>query len=1361
MTSKLIKRASAEWRSALIDVGGRNPLLYFRPVKNTLNVDDSPKSAFDKLLSGEQIALKELFPERKEFENASKSCAVLAARQRLANEEFGVPIAFLAFGMATWDPDSTASLSETPSLGGENRDADVSAPSTGRQALTQRPNAPVLLRPIQIERKRGAQDSWQLQLIDDALVNGVLVHVMNRDRIRIDEGRILEIDDGEAQSLVAMVRAVEASCADIEGFQIDPTALIGLFSYQNQAMVADIDNLEALESSELIAALAGDAQAVEMVRAMPGEISDTLPDYTPVSSEYLILDADSSQAFVVNAACAGRNLVVEGPPGTGKSQTIANLIAALIAEDKRVLFVAQKKAAITAVVDRLGNAGLGHVVMDAFSTANSRRHAAVELRVAIEGHRAAGQPQVATLERTLQKARDVLVAHKDAVLEKSYGWGVTVFDIQSRLLATNESNRSDLRISTKDLVTWDEFTLDDLGEKFDELWSMGALESSWQSSSYWNSEKIRNQDQLRVIGEALLKLESVLIPDCLQSVRDVVNETRVAPPKTCEEIEDLLTRLEEAGHVASRFPLVQTNCRTHAELIALLAATDRRFRKANSIDLRWSDRRRLKKEAARLVPEVSGSERIALLHKVLHLWNLAGDSATPFATETFPAADMAWKELFAHLDHLQLFTQGRDLKADVPLDQLSSEIRVLRNDPSRFAMPRAFELKRALIKAGLKSVLEEVAGACEGDVSEEFLPSEMLKWIVLSSLFDQALIDSPSLGQPVSEVLNDAVSTFQVSDQAHLEANAARVKRQVAAKLTHSLNDHPDQYAVLKKELSRKRNYKTIRALMDEAPDVMLSAKPVWSMSPLAVSRLLPSKKLFDVVVFDEASQIRPADAIPALMRAERVVVAGDSRQLPPTSFFSKVLEDSGDAVEEDLEIGVDGDELKSSRIHAPKESYTRDTESILAAFDLVLAGQSRRLLWHYRSHDERLIAVSNEHVYSNSLTTFPSADTPDAIRHVVVPYSKGISGKSNSPEAEVTRVVDLVREHLQSRSDESLGVITFGIKHKNRIDTALRAAAQSDQLLSAALEQSGHEPFFVKNIETVQGDERDAIILTAGYGKEPDGKLRLFWGPLLQEGGERRLNVAISRSKRRMTLVTSFDANEVSDDGHASEGFKLMYRFIRFMASGGEELTGGPDRNVELNPFEIDVRDRLEAHGLKLDPQYGVGRYRIDFAVRHPAKPGKHILAIEADGASYHSGHTARERDRLRQTLLEARGWKFARIWSTDWFRNPGAEIEKVLRAFEDAVQQAPNRPFAEEAKVASWTVPDSKRKFAIEPFPKGLPITEYSEQFLRSLLKVIRSDDVLRSHDDEFEILFNELGYQRRGPKIVKVLGRIIRSG
>jgi very-short-patch-repair endonuclease len=377
-----------------------------------------------------------------------------------------------------------------------------------------------------------------------------------------------------------------------------------------------------------------------------------------------------------------------------------------------------------------------------------------------------------------------------------------------------------------------------------------------------------------------------------------------------------------------------------------------------------------------------------------------------------------------------------------------------------------------------------------------------------------------------------------------------------------------------------------------------------------------------------------------------------------------------------------------------------------------------------------------------------------------VVGPSQGIKGGTNSPEGEVARVVELVLEHARARPGETLGVITFGIPHTRRIETALAAAFAAEPELGAVLGRDRREPFFVKNIERVQGDERDAIILSVGYGTSADGRLKLFWGPLLQPGGERRLNVAISRARVRMTLVTSFAADDMREDGHDSAGYRLMYRFLRFAATG--ELSGGAKASIALNPFELDVRDRLTAIGMDLVPQLGVGSYRLDFAVRHPDHPGRYLLAIEADGANYHSGHIARERDRLRQRLLEGRGWVFHRIWSTDWFSDCESAIAATWSAYQEALAADARglEPAVADAGSAptssppAWHMAEAQRTISRPLIVPGLAIDKHDHEDLVQLVRHLRSDGVLRTREEEFTLLMRELGYSKRGSRIVTAL-------
>jgi very-short-patch-repair endonuclease len=480
---------------------------------------------------------------------------------------------------------------------------------------------------------------------------------------------------------------------------------------------------------------------------------------------------------------------------------------------------------------------------------------------------------------------------------------------------------------------------------------------------------------------------------------------------------------------------------------------------------------------------------------------------------------------------------------------------------------------------------------------------------------------------------------------------------------------------------------------------VLFALKPCWAMSPLMVSQVLPLARLFDLVIFDEASQVVPADAIGSMIRAHQVVVAGDDRQLPPTSFFHQI--DPGDPDDDDPDEGL--------------VSMRAGFESVLDALRPLLL--TCPLTWHYRSRDERLVAFSNDRIYGGALTTFPGVARDDVLRHVVV----GQDGAGDTVAAEVAEVVRLVLEHARTRPAESLGVIALGVKHAERVDTALRAAlaaaaaappvppppagssgtaavaaaaAARDAArdLEAFFAEDLPEPFFVKNLERVQGDERDAIIISVGYGKHPDGRMRYQWGPLLRDGGERRLNVAATRARRRLTVVSSFSSHDVDPSRLTAPGARMLAEYLEYARAGGVPVAsvpvpsasyagadGQPDGDGaggDSGAFHADVAARLAALGITVVPQYGVGGYRVDFAAAHPDDPARMILAIEADGAGYRDSGSVRDRDRLRKEHLERLGWHVHRLWSTAWFTDPGGEMAKLRAAFDTAVRASPPAP-------------------------------------------------------------------------------------
>jgi len=462
-----------------------------------------------------------------------------------------------------------------------------------------------------------------------------------------------------------------------------------------------------------------------------------------------------------------------------------------------------------------------------------------------------------------------------------------------------------------------------------------------------------------------------------------------------------------------------------------------------------------------------------------------------------------------------------------------------------------------------------------------------------------------------------------------------------------------DEIGILKREINKQRRIMPVRKLFREIPNLLLTLKPCLMMSPLSVSLFLEADTyLFDTVIFDEASQVCTENAIGAIFRGKQVIIAGDSKQLPPTNFFTASTSD----------VEYDDDEIDDSNAY----------ESILDEAALL---PERTLLWHYRSRHEHLIAFSNAKIYRSSLITFPSnidKSTDNGVEYIFVKEGFYDRGGKRGNVIEAKRVAELVFEHFRKHPNRSLGVIAFGEVQQQAIDTEIRSMRMRNQQYELFFKEETNEPFFIKNLENVQGDERDTIIFSIGYAKDAAGVFHMNFGPLSKSGGERRLNVAITRAKFNVKLVGSIMPTDIDIERISSDGPKLLRDYINFAINGVESLVRTiiePSIDQYDSPFEEAVCNFLDRKGYKYATQVGCSGYRIDIAVKHPTLSGIYVLGIECDGVTYHSARTARERDRLRQDVLESIGWKIHRIWSTDWIKDQITEGEKLIDTINNAI--------------------------------------------------------------------------------------------
>lgn len=1321
--AELVAKAVGTWTSQLVDLGGRNTLLFYRDLKKgTLDLGEANRELFAGLLAGKVVRLSRLLSESLAVEQVPARARTIHNKAQELFEERGLQTLFVAFGLATWQ-------------------------APGRSV----PAAPVLLCAARLAPVGAAQEEFDLSLTGELEVNPTLLQALSGEfACAFDEGELLAQIEGAIDTtdeLDSVYAWLERHAPAVPGFSIGKRVVLGTFSYAKLPMVKDLEgSIDQLIAHELVSAMAGDATARQALRDHHARAEASLsdPDTVPLADEYLVLDADASQNYAINSVLGGASLIIKGPPGTGKSQTIANLIATLLSRGQRVLFVAEKRAAIDAVFHRLAERGLSDLMLDLHDGGGSRRKVAQTLASALA---AAGRvPLTDHTEqmRQVEQHRAALNQHAKAYGAERPPWGISVHDAQAGLLGIVRSAHTELRLRGVALERFDVATYREATDALLRFTGLGGHTLA-ESGSAWAASPISSVEQAQAAAAVIDRLRRHALPAIRDAFSRAETETGLGAPSN---IADTHIRLELWTDTMELLGLFRPEL-FQQDLAALtldmapaasggvsriVAGFTSGTYKAARATLRQLARSSILDRALRdgVVAAADIQERWRGLEG-------AGHPSAPSDLSVIAETTAQAERELAELEQLS----GRTGLATWPAVQLDGLIERLRSDQTTLSrLSEVHRLRGLLSRMELDELVSELG---RRQLSTE-LCGPALRYLWLSSILEHLQLADPDIASFDGRDHDRTVARYRAGDAEHIETTAARLRRQHAERVTQIRDEFPDQAALVQHQAGLRRKHMPLRQLFHDAPDVLLALKPCWAMSPLVVSQMLPSNEpYFDVVIFDEASQIKPADAIPAILRGKRLVIAGDDRQLPPTDFFaSRTIDDEND----------DSDE--------PALAVSGAFESILDAMMALLP--FRVLEWHYRSRDERLIAFSNTYLYDRMLTTFPGIAGEECLDHVLVPHRTGAVGQENSASAEVTAVVRLILEHAERWPEQSLGVIAMGIKHANRVDETLRQALRDRPDLQAYFDEAEEERFFVKNLERVQGDERDRIILTIGYGKSAEGNLLYRFGPINNQGGERRLNVAITRAKQRLTLVSSFGSQDMDPNRATSEGVKLLRLYLQYVESQGRTLGDAAFEKPALNPFEIDVRDRLTAAGIPLVAQFGSSGYWIDFVAQHPTNPGQFVLAIECDGARYHSSPTARDRDRLRQDQLERLGWRFHRIWSADWFHHPEREVGRALEAYQAALARGPAIqpiPTASPSTVptngvaAEATASRSLPRPAIRP---GLPITEYSLTQLVQAIRWIESDTLLRTREEITAEVMRELGFERRGSRITTAIEQAI---
>ncbi|MBO6884207.1 MAG: DUF3320 domain-containing protein [Marivita sp.] len=668
-------------------------------------------------------------------------------------------------------------------------------------------------------------------------------------------------------------------------------------------------------------------------------------------------------------------------------------------------------------------------------------------------------------------------------------------------------------------------------------------------------------------------------------------------------------------------------------------------------------------------------------------------SADPESVNQISAASAGEAELTAALDGLAAVLDPLAARlaitwpeADgITLDRLAKRIEAMRAALDRFGeWARLTYLAAELQDNGLGSLITMLDA---GELSPSMAVDEFL-YATAEARWEAARSALPGLNELAYLDRHALVEAFRELETARLSETRRLVRAKHLAQLPTGA---AGQMGFLRGEMAKQRRHRPIRQMMKAAGQMVQRIKPVLLMSPISIAQYLPPGAAeFDLLVIDEASQVRPEEALGAIARCRQIVVVGDQKQLPPTSFFDRI------AGSDDVELGEEAEE-------EVRTATATEMESVLTLCEA--RGLNPAMLeWHYRSRDPSLIMVNNAEFYDHRLILPPSPVQNDpeyglAFQRVPGVYtsrSRG-TGRPGTNRIEAEAIAKAVAEHARTRPDLSLGVVAFSKAQSDMLTEVLEVARRQDEILNDFLREGRSEDVFVKNIENVQGDERDVILISVGYGPaEPNGRLTsMSFGPVNGEGGERRLNVLFSRARTRCLVFCSFDPNDIDTSRTSRDGPRVLKRFLEFARSG---QMAQPQATGELpdSPLESDVADVIKRLGHPCDHQVGAAGFRIDLGVRHPEQPGRYILAVECDGATYHSALWARERDRLRQDVLEGLGWRFHRIWSTDWFHRRAAEIDRLRVALEAAALA--------EGPTFSGANTGGRRATGAEPVPEAL---------------------------------------------------------
>ena len=1243
----------------------------------------------------------------------------------------------------------------------------------------QKNNAPLVLIPVAMERKK-VGESFNLEWTGEDIQTNISL------KAKLLEAGI-ELPDFEfkkyGEVIDHYIASVRRAVSRMDGWKVNSNVALGFFSFTKFVMYNDLnpeaweDNVD-LTKNELIQAIFNPAKNNQ--EAFREEDIDTQLEY---QNMYQVLDADSSQIAAIQDVKAGRNLVVEGPPGTGKSQTIVNLIAELLAEGKSVLFVSEKMAALDVVKDRLTAVGLGKFVLELHSHKTRRKKFLKDLQKATNV-RAQEPLNIDNTIRKLETLRRQLDDYSQIIHKPAFAVNLTPFQLYGmKESADDHFARKDALMPLVRFENPESVTLKDLDdmkialENLSELYQTISKENPWSKCAPKSLLPADLREIEMLINDTLHALDTFLVergrvydiygikkPNTLNEFQNSLSAFEIIKSQNAESIDGniiksgawnnntddafrLIQELEKYQRSApalNKFnqSILQADIdRLIYELQHLSTKKFRLFSSKQHIEI--VDRYyaiQVPDSISEIINDLQQVKAVIHMRKTLEInsplgqkyyggyWHL---NANPNDLK----AIASWMNEFTALVREGTFSQNtidlmsKDLFDINPERDLSEYIdsgeefvRVLSrlkdklNPRSKLIFKREtgdvqfeawqeqlYNWRGQLSSLHLWSQYLNTKNALKSSNAKMFVDSiekrnikkEDIEALVEGNFADSLLnilfLENHELATFVGELHENRIREFKDLDKKILTLNRKRIYHKLNSNIPKIFGGTENPQAkILAGEFTRKSGHMPVRKLLEKTGGMIKQIKPCFMMSPLSIAQYLdPTNEelQFDVVIFDEASQVKPEDALGAFMRGKTAVVMGDTQQLPPTSFFDQMSDAESDE----------------------EEATSLDMESILHLCKLSFP--VKMLKWHYRSRHESLISVSNREFYDDDLLVYPSPSHSDpelGLKFRYNPNTVYLRGTSSKNPIEAKDVVDEIFNHFEKYGDsKSLGVGTFSVAQKNAILEELEVKRKEHPEYEPLFSDNKEERFFVKNLETIQGDERDVILISVGYGYDQDRKMSLNFGPLNQDGGERRLNVLITRAREKCVVFSNFKAHDMNLTANPPYGVKSLKEFLEY----AENLTLGTQKVSESTkePFEDAIASFLQENGYTVDKNIGCAGFRVDLAIVDDENPGKYILGITTDGKMYSSSKVARDRDRLREQVLTGLGWKLYHLWSTDWYRNRDLGRKKLLENVEKSIKASreEERCRSEEEKRLA-----EKRRLEAEKKAEELRIAHEKEE-------------------------------------------------